>query len=392
MGEGIAAARAGDVAALTHWLTAGNDPNQYDKEGWTPLLWASGRGHAGAVRLLLEHDADVKQPHLTSRALPIHLAGQSGDVPTAQLLLDRAPDTLDAVFDINGHTILLQAVFYAYVDLARFVLKRGASTSITTARGLGPLELAAQFQNQPMVDLVRPYDSPAEAKAAYYRTYLQRIAPSPSPGETAQQELSNRMVSTIEQGLREVASDPAAVERTLVAVKDLVEREHAEVNRLGGPLQQPPLIVAVTGNNGFPPNPYSARLRDEVARYLLERGADPTVEERHPMAVHTIIRASVFNHMRILRLCAAYVSSQQLADAINDRPLVNGLTAMHDTVLRASTAAPDQFETYLEQTRWLVENGGRSDIEDYSGRTQRAIVEAIPDPEVRARLLAALSI
>jgi ankyrin repeat protein len=392
VGEGIAAARAGDVTALSALLDAGNDPDQYDGQGWTPLLWASARGHAGAVRLLLDRGADVTQPHQLSRALPIHLAGQSGDVRTAQLLLDGAPDTLDAVFDINGHTILLQAVFYGHFELARFALERGASTSITTARGLGPLNLAAQFQNESMVDLLRPYDSPAEAKAAYYQTYLKRIAPTPSPDEAEQQLLSDTLVASIENGLREVASDATAVERTLTRVEELVERQDAvDVNRLGGPLQQPPLIVAATGNNGFPPNPDSARLRDEVAAYLLEHGADPTREEQHPMRVHTVIRASVFNHLRILRLCAEHISPQKLADAINDRPLVNGLTALHDTVLRASMAAPDQFETYLEQTRWLIGHGGRSDIEDYSGRTQRAIVEEVRDPEVRARLLVALN-
>ena len=105
------------------------------------------------------------------------------------------------------------------------------------------------------------------------------------------------------------------------------------------------------------------------------------------MAVHTVIRAAVFNHLEILRMCGQHISPDQLADAINDRPLVNGLTAMHDTVLRATMAAPQQFEGYLEQARWLVAHGGRADIEDYSGRTQRAIAEGARDPDVRRRLL-----
>ena len=164
----------------------------------------------------------------------------------------------------------------------------------------------------------------------------------------------------------------------------------ARVNRLGGPLQQPPLVVAVTGNNGFPPNQDVARLRNQVAGILLERGADPALHEKHPMGAQTIIRAAVFNHLDILKMCGKYLTPQQLADAINEIPLVNALTAMHDTVLRATMAAPDRFEGYLDQARWFVANGGRADIEEYSGVTQRNIAERAKDPEVRRRLLAVL--
>ncbi len=108
------------------------------------------------------------------------------------------------------------------------------------------------------------------------------------------------------------------------------------------------------------------------------------------MGAQTIIRASVFNHLDILKMCAQYITPQQLMDAINEVPLVNGLTAMHDAVLRATMAAPDRFEGYLEQVRWFVAHGGRSDMEDYAGVTQRNIAEKTDKPEVRRRLLAVL--
>ena len=388
--EGIVAARSGDLAKLQGWLAAGNVPDQYDATGWTPLLWASARGHAGAVDMLLKRGADVALPHRDSGALPIHLAGQSGDIGTSELLLEKRPTQIDAIWDLNGHTISLQAVFYGHLELMKHLLARHPDLSITTARGLGAMDLATQFQNAEMMDILRPHDVSAEAKAAYYRSYLKRIAPVIPPGEEKVRELADRLVDVIGAGIKNAATDASVVQATLDAVRGIVEKEKADVNRLGGALQQPPLIVVVTGNNGFPPNPGVASLRKQLAKYLLEKGADPTLHEQHPMGAQTIIRAAVFNHLDILKMCAQYMTSQQLTDAINEIPLVNGLTAMHDAVLRATMADPDRFEGYLDQVRWFVANGGRSDMEDYAGVTQRDIAERTDKPEVRRRLLAVL--
>ncbi len=390
---GIDAARRGDRAALAAWLQAGHNPNQHDAAGWTPLLWAAARGHAEAVVLLLDHPAAPADPafgHRDSQALAIHLAGHSGSARTAEVILERRPAHLDAVWDLNGHTVLLQAVFYGHLELARLVLQRGADTAITTARGLGPMELAAQFQNQAMMDLIRPFDRPAEAKAAYYRSYLQRIAPDIPPAERPAQALADELVAAIENGIKQVLQDRATVGSVLAAVRELVEQRGADVNRLGGALQQPPLIVAVTGHNGLPPKAAVAQLRREVAELLLAHGADPTRHEMHPMGAQTIIRGAVFNHLDILRSCARVLTPQRLADAINEIPVVNGLTAMHDTVLRATMVAPDRFGGYLEQARWFVANGGRVDIEDFAGLTQRNYAERASNPEVRQRLLEVL--
>lgn len=388
--EGIEAARKGDIERFQVWLEAGNNPDQYDADGWTPLLWASVRGHSGAVRLLLDnrtHPADLSMAHRESKALPVHMAGHSGSVETARTILDRRPDHLNAVWDLNGHTILLQAVFYGHLELAGMLLERGAKTSITTARGLGPMELATQFQNRAMMDLIRPHDSPPEEKAAYYETYLARIAPVIPPEEAAAQKLSDTLVDIIREGIGKAAVDEGAVKATLAAVRELVEDRKADVNRLGGPLQQPPLVVTVTGNNGWPAIPAVARLRNQLAAYLLEKGADPALHEKHPMGAQTIIRAAVFNHLEILKMCAGKMTPKALSDAINEIPVVNGLTAMHDTVLRATMAAPDRFGGYLDQARWFVAHGGRSDIEDFAGITQRNIDENAKDPVVRKRLL-----
>ncbi len=385
--EGIRYAKKGQMEDLTRWLDAGNNPNTYDADGWTPLLWASARGQDKIVSLLLRYDADTKLGHRESEALPIHLAGHSGDVATADVLLQAHPDELDAVWDLNGHGILLQAAFYGHLELAKYLVEKGADTSITTARGLGPMEMAKQFQNHEMMAIIKPYDTSQEEKAAYYEQYLERIAPQVDASEKEQQELTDELVAAIELGLKRAIQTPEADNDTLNRVKALIEEKKVDVNRLGGPLSQPPLVVTVTGNNGLPEVQKAKDLRLAIAKHLLEFGANPSLHENHPMGAQTIIRGAVFNHLDILRECAKHMAPQALTDAINEYPVVNGLTALHDTVLRATMAEADKFEGYLEQATWFMENGGKSDIEDFAGVTQKDIARNCSNPTYRERLL-----
>lgn len=386
---GNMAAKQGNVKALQEWLDNDGDPNSTDEFGWTPLLWAAVRGHADCVKILTNAKRAANQNigHGKTGALAVHFAGQSGNVDTAKILLESRPDLIDAVFDLNGHTILLQSVFYGHIELAKYLLNRGARTDITTSRGLGPMELMQQFQNHEMVELIRPFDSSEAAKEKYYTEFLKRIAIAIPESEAKDQEIAENLYIAITEGLSNVVSDPNSADVTINKVKHLVDEKKVDLKRLAGPQQQPPLIVVSTGNNHFPPNQNLKKLRFELAKILLDRGADPLQHENHPMDVQTIIRAAVFNHLDILTECSKHLTQQQLADGINEIPWVNGLTAMHDTILRSTMADPAQFEGYIEQAEFFLKNGGRVDMEDFSGVTQRNIAERCSKPDVRKRLL-----
>ena len=155
-------------------------------------------------------------------------------------------------------------------------------------------------------------------------------------------------------------------------------------------MRQPPLVVAVTGNDEQPNPQAAAQLRLRVVRLLLDRSASPLDYEKHPMGANAIIRASVFGHLDLLEAMGARISAAQLADALNERPAVNGLTALHDAVLRAGTANDARLPRYLKQIRWEVAHGARSDIEDFSGRTQRQYAQSLVDPDRRKMVLEAL--
>ena len=108
---------------------------------------------------------------------------------------------------------------------------------------------------------------------------------------------------------------------------------------------QTPLITAVTGTNA---HEGVARLRRNIVEILLGMGADPDKEEMYPMAVDAIIRAAVFNHFDILKKFETVMTPEAIKQALNQKPAVNGLTALHDSVLRAATGSAN----YLEQIRW----------------------------------------
>ncbi len=70
-----------DFETVKKWLKSDGNPNQYDFEGWTPLLVACVRGKAKFVHLLLNNtiglNANPNMPFMASGALPIHFAGHS---------------------------------------------------------------------------------------------------------------------------------------------------------------------------------------------------------------------------------------------------------------------------------------------------------------------------
>ncbi len=57
----MVASRTGNVDAIKVLLDHGADVNAKETlRGTTPLMWAADEGHAPAIQLLIEHGADIK--------------------------------------------------------------------------------------------------------------------------------------------------------------------------------------------------------------------------------------------------------------------------------------------------------------------------------------------
>lgn len=55
--ELVEAVRSGDRESVSELIAGGADVNQQDKQGWTPLNWAAGKGDLEMIQLLLRHGA-----------------------------------------------------------------------------------------------------------------------------------------------------------------------------------------------------------------------------------------------------------------------------------------------------------------------------------------------
>jgi hypothetical protein len=335
---------------------------------------------------------DPQRPDYRTNILAPHLATQKGDVTSNLLLLSKNPEQLHARIEVNGHTPLLQTAFYGHVELAKSILEnlgsilpQGANIeeetlrlfSETTLRGINATQFGRQFQNEAMVEALEPFDkATTEAKEADTRALLEAIPAGPRNPEagTPAQQASETVFNAITSGLAEVArlQEPersAAVTRVVAELKEATRNRNFDPNRFAGELLQTPVIAAVTGTNA---NEGVARLRLEVVDILLAKGADPDKEEMYPMAVDAIIRAAVFNHFEILKRFQAVMTPEAMKQALDHKPAVNGLTALHDSVLRAATGSAG----YLEQIRWARGLGASADIPDHTGRTQRDFAAA----------------
>ncbi|MFI5914782.1 ankyrin repeat domain-containing protein [Dactylosporangium sp. NPDC051541] len=371
----FAAARAGDLDTLARHLHSGGDPDLTDLTGWTLLSAAAVRGQAAAVRMLLDAGADPDRRVTDADALPVFWAAQHGDVDTVKALLERRPEHVTAISRVNGHTVLLQAVFFGtarHRDLIAWLLSTydpAPQLAACNVRGYTARAMAELWHNEPIL-AVLPATSDPGREADYRCRLLAAIAGEPDPP-----------VDTLVAAL----ADPRDQERITAAMNV----PGLDLNRQGGPLGQTPIIAAVTGTD---PDAATAEARRRVVTELLGRGADPDLPERHPMAVDAVIRAAVLNHFECLREFAVHMPPLAFAAALNERPAINGQTALDDTVHRALTADESTLDSHLEQIRWAVAHGARPDIPDHTGVTPLGRATAArADPILRPHAAAVLA-
>jgi len=122
-------------------LEAGADTNVNNKYGSTPLYWASENGHDTIVQRLLEAgaDANAKDPYGST---PLHWASENGHDTIVQRLLEGGADA--NAKNEDGRTPLHLASENGHNAMVQRILEAGANTNVNNKYGSTPLHLASK--------------------------------------------------------------------------------------------------------------------------------------------------------------------------------------------------------------------------------------------------------
>jgi ankyrin repeat protein len=112
----IEAVKSGNKNSVQELIEAGAEMNQQDKQGWTPLNWAAGKGDLEIVELLLQRGAD---PSIVGRDLrtPEMIALAAGRSDVVKALRNAAADRKEA--DAKSPERKYSSAFYLK-DLRRY--------------------------------------------------------------------------------------------------------------------------------------------------------------------------------------------------------------------------------------------------------------------------------
>lgn len=140
-GSILSAAWRGDVAALRDRLTRQPADSVGTARGERSIHLAALRGHLPAVKVLVEHGADIFQTDDYGLTC-LHLAARSGNVATVEYFV-QAGIPVD-VGDGLGRTPAFSAAAAGHEQLIRRLAEKGADVTTASCDGMSPIHLAAR--------------------------------------------------------------------------------------------------------------------------------------------------------------------------------------------------------------------------------------------------------
>jgi ankyrin repeat protein len=295
------AARAGDLNEVRALLTQGADVNETEGDGVTALHWAARRGDAAMVRVLLVAGANPRAATRAGRYTPLHLAAERGSGEVVQALVAAGADVNAATS--TGATPLMFAAAAGEASALTALLDGGADPNAAeTYRGQTPLIWAAAANQPAAVSLlVSRGADPNKATNIIDYAALSRDGSNPDGRNLPRRAAGRDTTPTTAQGTARAV--PAAERRVAIPgvdrnylINELVYAQggfapihyaaregHAgvvdallaagvDVNTpTGGDGSTPLLVAAING-------------RFDLARRLIERGADPNLAAENGVA------------------------------------------------------------------------------------------------------------
>jgi ankyrin repeat protein len=314
----VAATWAGDRDLVAELLRFGANVDHRDpNSGLTPLLIAAGKADAEMARLLIAQGADVFAADSGAGATALHKACQGGSLAVVEALVE-AGAFIDAVVPTTGHTPLMDAVWFKYPEIAKYLLDHGAGLNMTTHYGFS---LQQHFEYELNVNTL------GKEKIILADRYIKERQAADESRRAAQ-----LLMAAVTEG------DINAVRRLLDEGAEVDER-FPVVNGFND--AHTPLLVASRDGH------------TEIARMLLQAGADVNASE--PTFGAVPLHKSVYNgHVELTRLIANWPGVD-----VDFQGATNGYTPLHDAL----------WHGYEECSRIVIDAGAALDLVGHDGKT-----------------------
>ena len=170
----LQAARENNVEETIKWLNENGSPH-FTKDGWNAILWAANNGNEEIIRKFIELDhmsayknikeekdettkvdpeeendpfVKPKDPK-NNRYTPLHWASYKGHQRVVQILLKIGLDPLDK--DMYGNTSVHQAAASGNLGVLKCFLARGVDVDLKNSRGHTPLDLTTASETKNLI-------------------------------------------------------------------------------------------------------------------------------------------------------------------------------------------------------------------------------------------------